>query len=343
MVTTQQRRETAVALHEKGVSTRRCCVLCHLSRNAVGYVSRRPPDSVLVEVINEARRKHTSYGYRRIHAEVAGDTHGVVNHKRVHRVWREYGMQHPLAKRRNRRGRKGQVPLQAAYANHVWTYDFVEDATQDGRKLRFLTLIDEQNRRGLCLEARRSFKSVDVIDALQQTIARYGAPAFLRSDNGPEFIAHAIKDWLVEAGIQTHYIDPASPWQNAFGESFNATLRREHLNREVFTTLEETRVRSRVWLRYYNEERRHTSLGYKTPEKYFRETACIKAINLGALPPSPQDLPPSVDPVGKENEAREYVPPRPTVFEPATALGSLPSGALSSGRATISISWQPEK
>jgi len=169
-----------------------------------------------VAAINEARRKHTCYGYRRIHAHLVWGEKGALNHKRVHRVWREHGMQHPLRKGRKRRGEKGQVPLQAAYANHVWTYDFIEDATQDGRKLRFLTLTDEHTRRGLSLEVRRTFKAVDVLAALKAAFAQYGMPAFLRSDNGPEFIAKVVKTWLKKMGVRTHYIDPGSPWQNDY-------------------------------------------------------------------------------------------------------------------------------
>jgi len=129
---------------------------------------------------------------------------------------------------------------------------------------------------------------------------------------------------------------------NAFGESFNGTLRREHLNREVFASLEEARVRAKTWLRYYNEERLHTTLGYKTPTQYFHDTACVGANELGALPPNPQDVPLCADPVGGKNEAELQTPPHSTVFGPATALGSLPSGALYSGRATISIPWATE-
>ncbi len=340
-MTTQQRRETVVLFHQKGVSLRRGCVLARISRNAVGYVSRRPPDSELVEAINAVRKKHPCYGYRRTHMELTEGVKGVLNHKRVHRVWRDNAMQHPLKKRRRRRGTKGQVPLQAAYANHVWTYDFVEDATQDGRKLRFLTLTDEHNRRGLAVEVRRSFKSTDVLAVLETAFTQYGMPAFLRSDNGSEFIAQALKDWLGKMRVKTHYIDPASPWQNAFGESFNGTLRREHLNRELFATLEEARVLTNAWRRYYNIERSHTMIGYHTPQQYFEETAGVHATLLGALPPNPQDLLHQADPAGKKNETEHPTPPHPAVFGPATALGSLPSVALSSGRAMFSLAQQP--
>ena len=340
MVTVQQRREMAGLLKAQGVSLRRSCTLIRISRNAVGYVSRRPPDSGLVEEINQVRKKHPCYGYRRTHMDLTQGAKGVLNHKRVHRVWRENAMQHPQRKKRRRRGAKGQVPLQAAYANHVWTYDFVEDATQDGRKLRFLTLTDEYNRRGLEIEVRRSFKSADVRTVLERAFATYGMPAYLRSDNGSEFIAKAVKAWLETMSVQTHYIEPGSPWQNAFGESFNGTLRREHLNRELFATLEEARVRTQTWRRYYNTERSHTQLGYRTPQQYFEETASVCADPLGALPPNPQDLSPQADPEDKEAGTRAKAASRPSVFGPATALGSLPNVALSSGRALFSLTQQ---
>ena len=336
-MTTQQRRETAEFLHAKDVSIRRSCVLAHISRNAVGYVSRRSADSELIEEINEVRKKHPCYGYRRTHMELTQGDKGVLNHKRLHRVWRDNAMQHPQNKRRRRRGKKGQVPLQAVHANHVWTYDFVEDATQDGRKLRFLTLIDEQSRRALAVEVRRSFKSADVLGVLDAAFAQYGMPSFLRSDNGSEFIAQAVKDWLENMNVKTHYIEPGSPWQNPFGESFNGTLRREHLNRELFATLEEARVLTNTWRRYYNTERSHTLIGYRTPQQYFEQTASAYALVSGALPPNPQDLSHQADPENQTAATETTSPPRLSVFGPASALGSLPSVALSSGRARFSL------
>ncbi|HEO71590.1 MAG TPA: transposase [Candidatus Hydrogenedentes bacterium] len=226
MVTTQQRREAVEVLHARGISVRRGCVLSRISRNAISYVSRRPPEEALVAAINEARKQHACYGYRRIHKHLADGKKGVLNHKRVHRIWREHGMQHPVRKGRKRRGNKGQVPLQAAYANHVWTYDFVQDATQNGRTLRLLTLEDEHTRRGLALEVRRSFKAPDVLAALEGAFAQYGMPTFLRSDNGPEFIAKTVKSWLEKRKVRTHYIDPGSPWQNApWTERYTAQAR----------------------------------------------------------------------------------------------------------------------
>lgn len=342
MVTTQQRRETVKLLQKKGVSIRRSCVIGRISRNTLRYVPRRPSDKDLIESINRVRRKHSCYGYRRVHKALTKGAKGMLNHKRVYRVWRENAMQHPLKKHRKRRGPKGQVPLRAVYANHVWTYDFVEDATYDGRKLRFLTIADEHNRRAIAVQVRRSFTSGNVLTALHMAFERYGSPMFLRSDNGSEFIAGAIKTWLKDTKVQTHYIDPASPWQNAFGESFNGTLRREFLNRNVFASLHEAQVLTESWQCYYNKERLHTSLGYQTPEQYFLLTAGPCAASLGALPPNPRDLPLYADPVGlemdNEDEAEQQTPPHPTVFGPDTALRSLPSVALSSVGAKDSVS-----
>ena len=316
---------------------RRSCALSRISRNAVGYVSRRPPDSQLVEAIRQVRHKHPCYGYRRTHMDLTQGAKGLLNHKRVHRVWRDNAMQHPPKKKRRRRGTKGQVPLKAIYTNHVWTYDFVLDATQDGRTLRFLTLTDEFTRRGLSIEVRRSFKSDEVLAVLNTAFATYGMPQFLRSDNGSEFIAQAVKTWLNTLHVQPHYIEPASPWQNAFGESFNGTLRREHLNRELFASLEDARVRTQVWLRYYNTERSHTQIGYRTPQQFFEEIASVGAERLGALPPNPQDLSHQADPEEKETGTPSHNASRSSVFGTATALGALPSVALSSGQPSNSL------
>jgi len=282
----------------------------------------------LLVQIRQVQQKHSDYGYRRALSELTNNVKGLLNHKRVHRVWREYGLQHPV-RRRRKRGKKGRVPLQARFPNHVWTYDFM----QDGRKLRVLTLVDEYTRRGLALEMRRSFKSQDVIAALQAAFAEHGAPVHLRSDNGPEFIAQALKDWLAQAGVKTHYIDPGSPWQNAFGESFNATVRREHLNKEVFANLAEAQVLSALWLHYYNTERRHTSLGNITPEQYYGQARQLALESKTGLshPADPQGV------KNKSDGATVVQMPHPCVFGPATALGLLPSIALSSGRADNSL------
>ncbi len=198
---------------------------------------------------NQVRKKHPCYGYRRTHRELTNGAKGVLNRKRVHRVWRRNALQHTRPKRRRRRGHKGQAPLRAVHANHVWTYDFVEDATQDGRKPRILTLRDEHTRRALAAEMRRSFKCADVLAVLERAFARCGMRAYPRSDNGSEFIAHAVKNRLGTMNVQASYVDPGSPWQNPFWESFNGTPRRARLNRELFANLEDARLRTRAWRR----------------------------------------------------------------------------------------------
>jgi len=160
------------------------------------------------------------------------------------------------------------VPLKALYPRHVFTYDFMQDQTADGRRLKILTVVDEFTRESIAIRVERRMPAAIVIEVLREAFRRYGAPEFLRSDNGPEFIAEAVQSWLVSQGTKTHYIDPASPWQNAFGESFNDKLRQECLNLEVFETLEEAKVVIARWRRAYNGERPHSSLGYRTPKEF---------------------------------------------------------------------------
>ena len=191
-----------------------------------------------------------------------------VNLKRVYRLWKKLGL--TLSKRpsRKRVRRGGPVPLKALYPRHVFTYDFMQDQTADGRRLKILTVVDEFTRESIAIRVERRMPAAIVIEVLREAFRRYGAPEFLRSDNGPEFIAEAVQSWLVSQGTKTHYIDPASPWQNAFGESFNDKLRQECLNLEVFETLEEAKVVIARWRRAYNGERPHSSLGYRTPKEF---------------------------------------------------------------------------
>jgi len=156
----------------------------------------------------------------------------VLNHGQVYRVWRDNSTWHPRQRRRGR-GQRAEVFVRTACAYHVCTIGSVEDTTQDGLRLRFLTLVDEQNRRELAVEVRRSFRSVHVVAVLKQAVARYGSPALLRSDHASESIAHAVRTWPPSVGVQTHCIDRGSAWQNTFGEGFNGTRRREHLNRDA--------------------------------------------------------------------------------------------------------------
>ncbi len=179
----------------------------------------------------------------------------------------------PVKKRKRRRlaqAANGCSQLSAQFPNHVWSYDFVSDQTEDGRMLKILPVLDEFTRRDLALECGRSFTSGDVIGTLEHLVKRYGAPVFIRSDNGPEFIAAAIRKWLRKSGIGTLFIAPASPWENGYSESFNSRLRDELLDRELFTSLTEARYLLKEYRQSHNAVRPHSSLDYSTPEQFYQ-------------------------------------------------------------------------
>jgi transposase InsO family protein len=191
-----------------------------------------------------------------------------VNHKRVERLWRQEGLKVPARQPKRKRlwlNDGSCVRLRPAGRNHVWSYDFVFVRTGDGRPLRLLTVLDEFTRECLAIDVGRRMTSDDVLGRLTQLFALRGAPAHLRSDNGPEFTARAVREWLGRVGVQTLYIEPGSPWENGYIESFNGRLRDELLNREVFETVLEARVLCERWRRHYNTVRPHSALGYRPP------------------------------------------------------------------------------
>ena len=191
-----------------------------------------------------------------------------VNVKRVQRLWREEGLKVPRQQCKKRRlgtSENGSQRRVTTRPNEVWSYDFVSDQTRDGRRLKYLCVVDECTRECLALAVRRSFRAKEVLAVLAGLIAQRGAPAHLRSDNGPEFVAKAVQAWLKEQNVGPLYIAPGSPWENAYVESFNSRLRDEHLNREEFASLLEAQVLATAWRRDYNEARPHSSLGYLAP------------------------------------------------------------------------------
>ncbi len=218
--------------------------------------------------ITELARQYGRYGYRKI-AELLRSTAGwVVNDKRVERIWRREGLKVPA--KQPKRGRLwlndgSCVRLRAEHPNHVWSYDFVEDRTHDGRKYRMLNVIDEFTHESLAIRVERRLNSIDVIDVLSDLFILRGVPGHVRSDNGPEFIAKAVQDWIAAVGAMTAYIMPGSPWENGFIESFNARLRDELLDGEIFYSLAEARIIIESWRRHYNTVRPHGSIGYKPP------------------------------------------------------------------------------
>ncbi len=207
------------------------------------------------------------YGYRRITALLQWSG-WLVGIKRVHRIWRREGLKVPH--KQPKRGRLwlndgSCIRLRPQHPDHVWSYDFVEDRTHNGRKYRMLNIIDEFTRECLAIRVSRKLKAVDVIDALTDLFILRGIPGHIRSDNGPEFIAKALRDWIVAVGASTAYIEPGSPWENGYCESFNSKLRDELLNGEIFYTLKEAKVVIEAWRRHYNTQRPHSSLGYRPP------------------------------------------------------------------------------
>ncbi len=209
------------------------------------YFQPRPTRNILlVERVQQIAKKHPRYGERRAHALLRRDL--VVNHKRVHRLWKQEGLGLKRRSRRRRRG-IGTMPLAALYPGHVWTYDVVHDAGMHGRKLKLLTIVDEYTREALAIEVAGSRSSREVTTVLSRLFRQYGAPKFLRSDNGPEFLAKLLCTWLTTQGTSTLYIDPGSPWQNRKGERFNGRFRHAWLNAALFRNVTEAKICIEQW------------------------------------------------------------------------------------------------
>ncbi len=250
------------------ISERVACRALALPRSSRRYapVMRDDEDEITSRIIYLASN-YGRYGYRRIAAMLR--TEGWrVNHKRVERIWREQGLKVPRRQPKRRRiwTRDGScVRMRPQHANHVWSYDFVEDALANGRKVRWLNIIDEYDRRLIACVPRRTWRGNSVVDALSKAFLAYGCPEYIRSDNGSEFVSQKVRDYLATAEVQTLYIEPGSPWENGYCESFNSKMRDEFLNEEVFETWYEVEVLTKQWIRYYNYERPHSSLGYRPP------------------------------------------------------------------------------
>jgi putative transposase len=251
-----------------GVSERRACRVLKQPRSVQRHQSNKPiKEQVLREDIVRLASTYGRYGYRRITALLR--TEGwIVNHKRVERIWREEGLKVPA--RQPKRGRLylndgSCIRLRSCFKNHVWSYDFVYDRLHNGRKIRMLTVIDEHTRKCLAIRVGTSIKSNNVLDTLSTLFITEGVPDYIRSDNGSEFTAKALREWLESIGVKTAYIEPGSPWENGYNESFNGKLRDELLNTEIFYTLKEAEVLIEQWRRHYNEVRPHSSLGYRPP------------------------------------------------------------------------------
>ena len=267
------KRRKAVAhvrrqLGDTRASERRACKVLGQTRSTQRRAPLVPDDEpLLIKRMVELATQYGRYGYRRITAMLRREG-WKVNHKRVQRLWRREGLKVPSKQRKRRRlwfNDGSCVRLRPAYKNHVWTYDFVMTRTHDGRPVRMLTILDEYTRECLAIDVARRMNHQSVLERLADLFVRKGVPDYIRSDNGSEFTAQAVRDWLERLGVKTAYIEPGSPWENGYNESFNGKLRDELLNGEIFDTLLEAKVLIERWRREYNTIRPHSSLGYVPP------------------------------------------------------------------------------
>jgi putative transposase len=267
------------------LSERRACDVLEQPRMTQRYKPRHPDrDKPLIAAMKRLAGRHTRYGYRFITAKLRQEG-WCVNHKRVQRLWAKEGLQVPYRRKIKKSQGNSDNSCSAKrseHINHVWTYDFIDDQTEDGRKLKFLTVLDEYTRESPAIEVGRSIRAGDVIDVLEYLFIVRGVPRFIRSDNGPEFIADAIKKWLADNHVETLYIAPGSPWENGYIESFHARLRDDFLDREVFHSVREAKVLVESWRQEYNNHRPHSGLGYMTPAAF--AAGCIPSASPTAQP-----------------------------------------------------------
>ena len=219
-------------MKDRGLSENKACSFTRISRTSYRYQFRQKNDTELILWLKTFSGKYPRHGYRQAHMQLVRSGM-VINHKKVERIWQEQGLCVPRVRRKRRRGKGVTLPISAKYPNHVWTYDFMEDSCLDGQRLRLSTVVDEYTRESLGIHIDSSIPALQVKMVLQLLFITRGVPTYLRSDNGPEFIAYSIQSWLKDQGVQTKYIEPGKPWQNAFGESFNSRFRDECLNQEV--------------------------------------------------------------------------------------------------------------
>jgi putative transposase len=268
------------------VSERRACQIVDQPRSSQRYISTKATkDAALMHRTVALSRKNPRYGYRRVWALLRREG-WEVNKKRIHRLWREAGLKVPASRERKRRrmgtSENGCTRRRAEYPGHVWSYDFAMDATEDGRRLKIMPIVEEYSRECLALEVERSITAEDVVKTLDRLFTERGAPSFIRSDNGPEFIAEAVKRWLEVSGVKTLYVEPGAPWENAYSETFISRMRDELLDREVFANLKEAKVLAEDYREHYNHHRPHGALGYLTPVEF----AAIEALSAQSSVPA---------------------------------------------------------
>ncbi len=273
----------AAVRHQLGVSERRACRVLGQARSTHRQRARVPADEPrLVERIIALATQYGRYGYRRITGLLRGEGWRV-NHKRVERLWRREGLKVP--QKQPKQGRLwltdgSCIRRRPAYRHHVWAYDFVVARTHDGRPLKILVVVDEFSRECFAIVVARRLRSTDVLETLAELFVTHGIPAHIRSDNGPEFTATLIRQWLAALHVETLFIEPGSPWENGYVESFNGKLRDELLDREIFYTLTEAKILIERWRREYNTVRPHSALGYRPPAPVTVIPAAFRSIEM---------------------------------------------------------------
>jgi putative transposase len=268
MVGARVRRQQVAYAEGRGLSRRRACALLSVARSTLTYQSRLAiQDAPVLASMRRLALQYPRYGYRRVRIFLKREGH-TMSADRAHRLWRQAGLQVPRRRPRRRVATGPPRPLPPTASNHVWAYDFVFDTCANGQTLKCLTVIDEWTRACLAIDVAGGIRSGRVIEVLTQLVSLHGAPRYLRSDNGPEFVATAILRWLADAQIETALIDPGKPWQNATDESFNGKLRDECLTLQWFRHRVDAKVAIEQWRRHYNEVRPHSSLQYLTPAEF---------------------------------------------------------------------------
>ncbi len=288
MVSPERKRQAVLHLQERCMaSERRACRVINQPRATQRYSGmREDKDAPLVAALHRVSRSRPRAGYRMAAAHLRREG-WILNDKRVQRLWRAQGLKVPQRQRKRRRLDGSENSAQrrrATRINEVWSYDFVYDQTEDGRRLKWLPICDEFSRESVALEVERRMESADVIRILDAAVIERGrAPDFIRSDNGPEFIAQSVQAWIQKRGFKTLYIAPGSPWENAYSESFNSRFRDEFLNRESFASLLEAKVLGKEHREDYNHRRLHSSLDYQTPAEFAQR--CFAAASATLQPP----------------------------------------------------------
>lgn len=270
MVSAQVRREQAQFAMERDLSQRRACALMQVSRSSLGYTLKMPlKNAPVIEAMCSLSGVYPRFGSRRIRV-LLGRVGMVMGKERCASLWTRAGLQVPKKRRRRRATGHRPRPYAPAARNSVWCYDFVFDACANGQQLKCLTVVDEFTRECLAIDVAGSIRSRRVIDVLNRLISVHGAPRYVRSDNGPEFVSAALLKWTVEEKIEMALIDPGKPWQNGTNESFNGKFRDECLAMEWFRNRIEAKIVIEDWRIHYNEVRPHSSLKYQTPAEFRR-------------------------------------------------------------------------